>query len=205
MARNVLDQYITLAVINKHGWLYALKKAYTEADALTRAVIKTRKKLNLAPVVCAKGCSACCLNASVPILKPEVLAITWFVCECVDYGTQRLLMRNIIGMARNPACPFLLDQCCSIYPLRPLACRHFIVTGKKCSPREDVLKQRPEDILPLPPNRTDRISRYMLQAAGEYSPRQVEELVKGRKPPELAVLMHQVDWRRLCALILQSR
>lgn len=40
-------------------------------------------------------------------------------------------------------CPFLLAESCAVYPVRPIACRRFLISGAKCSPGEDPTRSRP--------------------------------------------------------------
>lgn len=85
------------------------------------------------PVACQAGCSLCCHNwMSVTI--PEVLliagelqvrtddALARKVAEASNAG--RVLDRDQ-RLERRLACPLLADHLCSIYAVRPLACRSF--------------------------------------------------------------------------------
>ncbi len=66
--------------------------------------------------VCAAGCSTCCELQSVNVLEAFVIA---------DYCcTQNNLSgRTLIPSPLGGACPFLADNRCRIYPVRPLICR----------------------------------------------------------------------------------
>jgi len=57
------------------------------------------------------------------------------------------IKRSLISHKRGEGCPFLIDSVCSIYPVRPLACRQFNVFGKPCTDGEDPYYTRPEDVL----------------------------------------------------------
>ncbi len=114
------------------------------------------------PISCAKGCGACCRQL-VPLSVPEVFylmdlvdamepirraaAMTRF--EAIDSALEArsmieplLDMRvggdpfrslNVAYFDMKMACPFLIDEACSIHPDRPVACREYSVTS---DPRE---------------------------------------------------------------------
>lgn len=80
---------------------------------------------------CKAGCSHCC-HVRVEALEPEVFQIAK---ELKNIAPEKL--EEIIGRLRNHAatingisvfdhhiaCPFLEDELCSIYPIRPAVCR----------------------------------------------------------------------------------
>lgn len=126
-------------------------KVYNEAD-------KTMLSLN---PFCKKGCSWCCYQ-SVEILNWEEAVILdylqswkhsqvfqevlknlerWFsFFENATCTKTELTMYDAFDILHaqqadsNIACPFLVDHCCAIYPVRPLCCRCHIATGnaRKC-------------------------------------------------------------------------
>ena len=84
---------------------------------------------------CKKGCSWCC-HQSVMVTAPEVLAIADFLRDNLTEGvTARLAalvgeraaetdgLSNDDRMDRRIPCVFLMDDACTIYPVRPLQCR----------------------------------------------------------------------------------
>ncbi|MDE2429202.1 MAG: YkgJ family cysteine cluster protein, partial [Burkholderiales bacterium] len=82
-------------------------------------------------LACRAGCSHCC-HASVEIFSPEAFAIVRTLktlpADRLSAIRQRLLeygLDNIDDPAwtKRPACPFLDDHRCSIYAVRPVACR----------------------------------------------------------------------------------
>lgn len=100
--------------------------------------------------VCTKGCSACCTQeVSVSASEAEKILqyivenrkIDWFVerVKLYDPPTPPVCTNNEfakacfdqqeIEQAQNQAsgvCPFLIENCCSIYEIRPFSCRCFI-------------------------------------------------------------------------------
>lgn len=104
------------------------------------------------PMVCGKGCSTCC-TANVMTTAVEGEKILRYA---VDQGLQQWLADRLVVASPHPPpqytlndfaqaclagrelpedpwsdgapCPFLVDHCCRIYPVRPLACRLFAST-----------------------------------------------------------------------------
>jgi len=98
------------------------------AEAIARAPVKP---------ACRSGCSYCCYY-KVEATAVEVLAIRQFV---VSRFAPELIKRAIVQASRNAeeardlthaqhlatnqACPFLVNDACSVYPVRPAKCRSF--------------------------------------------------------------------------------
>jgi Fe-S-cluster containining protein len=105
---------------------------------------------------CSKGCSFCC-HQSVRIVGVEEFNITAYIRDHVKHDIKKIIKINLkrwfdyfnqstrkadvssplsddeirefeLKMARDKiACPFLINNVCSIYPARPLVCRTHIV------------------------------------------------------------------------------
>ena len=88
-------------------------------------------------VACQVGCTYCC-RFPVAVSVPEVLAIAAFVRERFDEGKRRALDARVaahfaatdgMDMDRRdrirPDCPFLEVGRCSVYEVRPVACRGY--------------------------------------------------------------------------------
>jgi hypothetical protein len=83
---------------------------------------------------CKRGCSACCkMNASISSMEAEQIAL-------YSSKKQNQLKQTIvheIGHFSGVACPFLTDNACSIYKIRPYVCRanvSFDTTSYWCEP-----------------------------------------------------------------------
>jgi Fe-S-cluster containining protein len=85
------------------------------------------------PVACQAGCSLCCHNW-ISVTIPEVLLIAEALQARFDAALpERIAEAAGAGMnldrdqrlERRLACPLLVDHLCSIYGVRPLACRSF--------------------------------------------------------------------------------
>lgn len=116
-------------------WLTRLLEVQQRTDQAVTAGIQreTRKGKALA---CARGCASCCrTHTDIPVYPLGLMGIAW-------YATEKLaspLRAQVQQHADHTACPFLVDEACAIHPLRPMACRHFNVFSRQCSPGEDVL------------------------------------------------------------------
>jgi len=85
-------------------------------------------------VSCSKGCNFCC-RVNVDALPAEALAIEeycrrhkidiskQYLKEQLKYGKRELATSSVAK------CVFLKDGCCSVYPVRPIACRNYFVVS----------------------------------------------------------------------------
>ncbi len=128
-------------------WLGALLEAYAILDAgIARAVAADSRS-----PACHSGCHACCLQP-IPVSSLEVQGLRWFSLTHLSGRPARMVGAALLlpPLAPGTGCPFLVDGACSVYALRPMACREYIVFGRPCQPGEHVEVLRPGDVLPLP-------------------------------------------------------
>lgn len=91
--------------------------------------VATRREQNGPPAACRAGCSYCC-SVRVEATPPEVLRIAGAAAALPVERRMPLMqrldecaaVRRVDAHARQP-CAFLEDDLCSIYELRPAACR----------------------------------------------------------------------------------
>ncbi len=86
-------------------------------------------------LACKAGCFACC-SQPIPLSLAEVLAIKAF-----------LRLSGVEPGDGKKACPFLNEGLCAVYPVRPFACRRYLVFNQICTANEDPTITRPEDVL----------------------------------------------------------
>lgn len=132
----------------KYPWLKVVLDTYYISDAQVEEHLRTLSKKGIVPA-CHKGCHSCCLRATVPFTEPELATISWFASERLTGETRERVKQRLFEHELSTECPFLLDRSCTIYPVRPLICRQFLVANQVCTPDENVLETRRQDIIPL--------------------------------------------------------
>ena len=102
-------------------------------------------------VACRAGCDQCC-KQPIPVTPLEVLALH-------SHARHRLPQDSLAALGDRLAafegdkrdmtlpCPFLQDGGCLVYPVRPVACRQYMVFGRACVQGEDASCTRPVDLL----------------------------------------------------------
>jgi Fe-S-cluster containining protein len=113
--------------------------------ALTNSQRRHDERLASAPdaatLACGAGCAWCC-HFSVDVRPVEVFRILDYVARELGEAAQARIFaeveahsRELDGldalerMRRNVKCPFLSDNRCSIYPVRPQTCRNYHATN----------------------------------------------------------------------------
>lgn len=118
-------------------------------DLSVAEALDARRKTGHGPA-CKAGCAACC-RQPIPVTPLESLAIEVWLQLHMPAPRRALLARQLEAAAHQPPqlrdCPFLAENVCRIYPLRPLACRRYLVLGRACAPGEDPTRLRPGDLL----------------------------------------------------------
>lgn len=112
------------------------------AEALARGRVRP---------ACKPGCHACCAQP-IPATPLEILALRVFVNSQLPQNVQAAVRAAFAPVHEKTAalarpCPFLYAGNCAAYPVRPIACRRFVVFGAPCQPGEDPLQTRPQDVL----------------------------------------------------------
>lgn len=131
----------------RHSWLPMLLKAYAIMDEGVKKDIEKYEKSGK-KLACRRGCSCCCkTHRDIPVYPIEIVGIYWYVIEKTKEPIRTKIKSSLILHKKDEPCPFLIDNVCSIYPMRPLACRQFNVFGKPCAEGEDAFYTRPHDVL----------------------------------------------------------
>ncbi|WP_374288095.1 YkgJ family cysteine cluster protein [Desulfovibrio desulfuricans] len=100
---------------------------------------------------CGAGCDHCCTQP-IPLTPLEIVGLRLFVQQEAlphEYAALSAACARFHGQkaALGATCPFLRDRCCAVYPVRPMACRRYIVYGQPCAQGEDPTQTRPHDVL----------------------------------------------------------
>lgn len=121
---------------------------------------EVNNRVEMVRTSCSKGCSSCCYQLTI-VTFPEAVAIAEHLLSTAEgqarlqmFTTQVFGLLGVLGesdLSRESffklkrACLFLKNNECSIYPVRPAACRyHFVVSDPKhCAPEaEDPITHR---------------------------------------------------------------
>lgn len=188
----------------KFPWLPLILEAYAIIDKGVSSALKRAKK-NGFKLACKRGCANCCgTHTDIPLYPLEAVGIYWFCAEKLDRSFKERLKKQLSSHAGRPPCPFLIEDSCSIHPLRPIACRQFNVFGKPCAPGEDPFFTRREDVLTPIKDYTDRAFYTMLPFYGLSGEAERQQAVKNNYLHSLAVNLQTYDWKKLAGLISAS-
>jgi Fe-S-cluster containining protein len=132
----------------RYPWLTLLLDGLAVFDKGAAIAIQRAKRKRNRHVACSEGCGNCCrTNTDIPVYPLELAGIYWYAIEILQGPLRETLKAQLAGHEGTPPCPFLIDNDCSIYPLRPGVCRLFVVFGRPCGPGEDAYHTRREDVL----------------------------------------------------------
>lgn len=122
--------------ISKSSPIQILPKFYNRLDTLM--LRETREATD--KLACGKGCSYCCYY-KVEVRAVEILKIAQYVKAKFSPEKIQVIINNASAnveeaktltyeqhLATNQKCPFLEENCCSIYEVRPSKCRSFHAT-----------------------------------------------------------------------------
>ncbi|CAH0351925.1 YkgJ family cysteine cluster protein [Aquabacterium sp. CECT 9606] len=117
----------------------AVVRFYARHDARVNTAIQAAPQA----LACDKGCSHCCRQFDVVALPVEVFEIHAHVFRhfkpdqlrdtiqrVIKYVAKRKGVSEETRLSLRDACPFLVDNSCSIYPVRPSVCRNYHATDK---------------------------------------------------------------------------
>ncbi|MCS7203388.1 MAG: YkgJ family cysteine cluster protein [Thermodesulfovibrio sp.] len=183
-----------------HKWLSLLLNSYAVMDEGVYSEIKKRQKKGES-LACRKGCSSCCkTHQDIPVYPIEIVGIYWYVIEKTDEPLRSKIKRSLIAHKKDDPCPFLIDDICSIYPIRPLACRQFNVFNKACSEGEDPYYTRPNDVL-KPGAYLGKAIFETISFYGVYSEDEKIEFINSGKLNSLVKVLQRYPWIELAKRI----
>ncbi|WP_205231482.1 YkgJ family cysteine cluster protein [Azospira oryzae] len=177
----------------KYKWLPTLLDAYEIADEVNSELLKDKAKNGVA-IACSKGCNACCKRPSVPFTAPELMGISWFASEKLSGPIRSVVKQQLRAHESTTRCPFLVEEGCSIYPVRPLACRQFFMAGMPCRDGEEIMESRPQDIVIPSKDGGRQVAMKLLEHFGITKP---SEKLKAFNSGFIVVnskQMHEYDW-----------
>ncbi len=178
-------------------WLNALLDSYAICEEEMNQEMASEQVIRGQEVACAKGCYHCCIGYDVPVTPPESLGISWYVTEVMAQDDRIKLYERLEHQEDIIGCPFLIEGNCSVHPVRPLACRKFIVYGDKCkSSKEDPFFSRPGDMHPSFKERNLRIAMRFLDSPVYNLPTTASKLTAYRNGlmHESTPSIHTIRW-----------
>lgn len=117
-----------------HPWLKHLCAAY---DFLDASLADELKRLGRNPA-CGPGCADCCRHP-IPLTPPEAVGLKLWL-------RQGLAPPPLVSANDPWRCPFLQDEQCAAYAVRPFACRRYLVFAEACARGEQPTQSRPHDV-----------------------------------------------------------
>ena len=184
-------------------WLSMLLDAHAIADTGVAVAIRDEEKRRKAGLACAKGCGNCCEHQKdLPLYPHEVVGIYWYVSEKMVSPGRGILKGRLTAHAAGSPCPFLIDNSCSIHPVRPIGCRQFNVFTASCAPGEDPYYTRRDDVLVPITEYTDRAFAAVLSF---YDMKKEGDLAAAVKVIRSRIMNLQTfDWKKLVAVMEQK-
>jgi len=128
-----------------YPWLPTLLKAHALVDQAVNLSLKREFAATGRRLACKKGCHDCCYHI-IPVSAPEIAGALWYLTQHTSAALRTQVLHNLNASNGNN-CPFLIDTICSVYPLRFMACRQFIIFDAPCPGNEDVSLTRSADLL----------------------------------------------------------
>jgi Fe-S-cluster containining protein len=123
--------------LSMNSILYLTRKLYSEINDLTDS-FTARCRMENRRVDCREKCSSCCHQA-VLIIPYEAFFLNQYLSESLQEDHRRKIQARIMEKDRitrkmkvqeflhyKYPCPFLEDECCAVYPARPMACRTYL-------------------------------------------------------------------------------
>lgn len=193
----------------RHQWLLMLLDAYEVIDrGIFLSLQREKRKTGRRPV-CKAGCGGCCgTHADIPLYPLEMVGIYWYVLEKMDPALRTALMPKLEDRSAQTSgpcpCPFLSDNRCTVYPVRPVACRQFIVFNRPCGDGEDPFHTRRGDVLTPLADFADRAFYIMLPFYGIATEEDKEAAIKNRIIHARVKNLKTTDWRPLAQRIAES-
>ena len=134
---------------HRYPWLRLLLDLYAVIDkSVADAVAASGRSPG-----CGRGCHGCC-HQPIPVTPLEAAGLHWYTHEEMPGKILALLQTRAASShdasenaSPDPTCRFLVSGSCSVYAVRPVACRRYIVLGRRCGDREDAFRTRPGDML----------------------------------------------------------
>jgi Fe-S-cluster containining protein len=181
----------------KFTWLPMLLHAFQVMDQGVNLAIR-QEEARGKKLACCQGCSVCCrMESDIPIYPLEMVGMAWYAGEKIPAALRIQLAENLKNHIQGKPCPFLIDHACSVYTMRPMACRQYNVFQKACAEGEDAFYSRKEDVLIPIREYADKAFFLILPFYGVTDPTERKNLIQRGGQHTLAKVLQQMDWKNL--------
>ena len=178
-------------------WLTLLMDAYLITDQGISEAVKREEKQGK-KLACARGCATCCKShETIPVYPLELMGMSWYATEVLEGELRERLKTQLKNLDNIQSCPFLIDNACSIHPVRPMACRSFNVFNKQCAEGEDAYYTRRQDVLTPIKKYTDDAFNVMLPFYGVKNKAERRKIIKTGGMHQMAKVMRELKWSSL--------
>jgi len=182
------------------AWLSPLLDAYAIADTGVTIAIRDAEKKEKKKLACGKGCGSCCIHQKdLPLYPHEIVGIYWYVSEKLTGPLRDILKDRLSICDAASGCPFLIDDSCSIHPVRPVGCRQFNVFTAPCVPGEDPYFTRRDDVLQPIPEYLDRAFAAVIPLYPGVRKEEVSAAIRMIRSQIVNLLSY--DWSKLAVLM----
>jgi Fe-S-cluster containining protein len=181
----------------RQAWLPLLLAAYAITDAGVSEAVR-REAAQGRSLACHKGCAACCRShTTIPVYPLELIGITWYAVEKIEGPVRERLKQQLRDHKEGEPCPLLVDDACSVHPLRPMACRQFNVFGQVCAEGEDAYYTRRQDVLTPIRDFADAAFDGMLPFYGVQKSAERKRMIQSGEVHKLVKVLQEYDWPKL--------
>jgi len=185
---------------SRQPWLVRLLDSLAVIDAGIEQTLQ-RERAAGRRLACSMGCAHCCRNHLIPVTPLEVEGICWFVLTQLKGVRRSDVLHSLeawqAAAQQQRVCAFNVRDVCTVYPLRPVACRQFHVFREACVAGEDVFAVRPEDVLRPPGAYRREADRLQLPHYGFATAEAVEQALEGKYLRSVSQSLLDCDWGRL--------
>ncbi len=203
------SSHFPFSSIDNAQLLRTLEYVYRLINKGVDEAIELRREQTGALPACGKGCCVCCINQVIPVSHPEMAGVFHYAATSLSVERQQTILDHLTNLTPGSLrCPFLLTEkegkICSIYPMRPIACRQYHVYNFPCRENEDAMATRPSDV--LIPNRkwAHRVFSLLLPYYGIQGTENIQTALKANTLPRMSVELTSHDFSMLIQLLSDS-
>lgn len=174
---------------NTLPWFHLLLDAY----ATLEAGLEQQLAEDARTPACHEGCNACFTHL-IPALPAEILGIRFYLNHVLTNEQRHILRAHHASNIHTTACPFLHMGSCTIYAVRTMVCRRYLVFSTPCGPTEQPERTRPADVF------TPSLAHYLAALAHTFPIYQSLHLATPADSPTLpfflkqTVLLASINW-----------